>query len=233
MNICITGGAGKLGRRAVEALSSHKLTIVSISYPAGFAPDVLKIEGSIGNRKLLEKVFQTQDVVVHLAAARECASTLNDERWLVNVEGTRNVAQAALAAGVKKLVYVSSLSVLHGYAGTSHMGTEELKPRPTTFYGFTKFLGEEIVKYYALSGRLKVIVLRPMAIVEEGDDAAWLEKTAPNFRVSARDAAQACRLAIEEDVGTPYEVFHVCGNHPKREWCDEKARRILHYKPLD
>lgn len=234
MKICITGAAGKLGRKTVEALSSHELTLVDVGYPTGFAPTAGKLQGSITDQKFLEQALRGQDALLHLAVAHENGATSNEARWNVNVQGTLNVVKAALTTQVKKIVYVSSLSVLHGHAGKpGHSGSEEMEPLPITFYGLTKLLGEEIVKYHAHAGKMKSVVLRPMAIVAENDDPAWLAKTAPNFRVSDGNVATACRLAIEKDLPSLYEVFHICGSHPAQEWRDEKARRMLGYQPQE
>ena len=108
-------------------------------------PRVTVIEGSITDKATLRAAFDGIDEAFHLAALwlYEC---VHEPRAAVevNVVGTYNVIEAALAAGVRKLVYSSSASV-YGNAVFTPM-TEEHPFANRTLYGATKLAGEQFLR---------------------------------------------------------------------------------------
>ena len=235
MKICITGAASKVARKVIDVLAQrHELTLLDVQYPQNFFPDVRKVTGSVLDRKLMREVLNGQDAVIHMAIAHEDSFMTDEQRWTVNVEGTLLVVQESAAAGIKKFIYTSSLSVLDGYDHLPEApGAEEVEPKQNTFYGLTKHLGELMVKFYAEKHKIKSVVLRLVAVVAENEDPAWLSRVSPIYRTSARDVAQAFQLALEKDLNSYCEIFHISGGNPKRRWGHEKAKRVLGYEPLD
>lgn len=174
MKICITGAAAKVARKVIEVLAKrHELTLLDIQFPQNYFPDVQKITGSVLDRKLVREVLNDRDAVIHMAIAHEDSSTTDERRWRVNVEGTLVVVQESVAAGIKKFVYTSSLSVLDGYDHFPEApGAEEVEPKQNTFYGMTKHLGELITRFYAEKHNMASVVLRLVAVVAENEDRA-------------------------------------------------------------
>ena len=92
------------------------------------------------------------DVVVHAASETNVdkCETKKEQAWKINVEGTRNIAEACQKVGAK-LVYISTDYVFDGEKG---LYDEEEKPNPVNYYGLTKFEGEKQViehcKNYAI-----------------------------------------------------------------------------------
>lgn len=132
MKILITGGHGKLGRYLAPQLDA----IV----PAHAEMDVRTPE--MVNRFVSRPEI---DAVVHLAALcdRKQVESDRDLAWDVNVNGTRNVAEACANSG-KKLVYLSTERVFDGTTGDYH---ESDPTNPPDWYGNTKAAGErEVLK---------------------------------------------------------------------------------------
>jgi sterol-4alpha-carboxylate 3-dehydrogenase (decarboxylating) len=125
-NVLVTGGCGFLGTAIVSALLTTKrfsITAMDINPPSlgssTFPTQVRYVRADVLDRDALQKVFNEAKpaIVVHtvgvypLGAARYSTKG-KDAVFKVNVEGTRNVIDAAKACGAKGLVYTSSVTVV-------------------------------------------------------------------------------------------------------------------------
>jgi uronate dehydrogenase len=125
------------------------------------------------------------DGVVHLAADPDPDADLRTRVLPLNVLGTINVFDAAVAAGVSRVVFASSGQVVigHGQRGVP----EHAPPRPTNHYGAGKAFGEALCASYAATSTTTFVALRIGAfaaspdLVEPAHRSGWL---------SHRDAAQ-------------------------------------------
>jgi len=121
------------------ARSSHSCELVA---SLGAEP----VRGDLQDQDSMEKGMRGCDVVFHCASALGIGS--DDEKMLYkdNVEGTSNVLKAAVKAGVKRIVYTSSLTVQ--FDGTPLVNVDEEYPIPQpllTYYATTKLLSEKII----------------------------------------------------------------------------------------
>lgn len=163
--VLVTGASGFVGSHLAEKLVQTgvkvKLLVRKTSkIPFKLGPQIQLCYGDVTDRESVKAAAVGAKVIYHLAGILRGSSfqKLNE----VNAEGTRNVCEAALGlAGLKKLVYVSSLSA----AGPSRNGKpvdENASCQPVSLYGITKLKGEEIAHSYG--SRLPLTILRPGAV---------------------------------------------------------------------
>lgn len=167
--VLITGATGAVGPSVVRACHEAGFRIRTFSADqceGGVLPDdVEALVGDVCDASAVHRATEGADVVVHLAAVLhrfEPTGALTSEYWRVNVEGTRNVVDAAVTAGVKRLVYVSTVSV-YG-PGRGETMDETTCPEPTTEYGRSKLEAERIVRAAGMDGRAIGSVLRAAAV---------------------------------------------------------------------
>ncbi len=112
----ITGGKGYVGYALVKELAARgekmRLLLRSDS-PVFDNIDCEKIMGDVCDIEILEKAFEGAETVYHVAGVVDISGTKDKQVWNVNVEGTKNVVAACKKAGVKTLIYVSSVDAIH------------------------------------------------------------------------------------------------------------------------
>jgi nucleoside-diphosphate-sugar epimerase len=173
MRAFVTGGSGFLGRALIAALrrQGHQARGLARSDAAAESVRVAGAEvvrGDLDNQEAMRAGMSGCDVVFHAAAlAKDWGDPAEFHR--VNVAGTENVIAAARAAGVPRLVHVSTEAVLVN--GAPLRNVDETYPRPAQpvgLYPRTKALAEERV-LAAASPQLQTIVVRPRFIWGKGD----------------------------------------------------------------
>jgi len=167
----ITGGAGLIGSHIADQLVQQEASEIvildnlsrgrreNLAWAMAHGPVAL-VEGDIRDRELLREIMQGVDVVFHQAAIRitQCAE---DPRLALDVlgVGTFNVLEAAVEAGVKKLVVASSASI-YGMA-EEFPTTETHHPyNDRTFYGAAKAFSEGMLRSFHEMYGLNYVALR-------------------------------------------------------------------------
>lgn len=138
MKILVTGGVGYIGSVLVPKLKQAGWDVVIVD-------KVAKPKLNILGPGDLQKAMAGCDAVIHLAAIVG-EGVYNKDRSkgrLVNVHGTQMVVGEAVSAGVKRLVFASTGNV---YGVVSGPATEAVQPNPLCEYGYSKLIGEEVVK---------------------------------------------------------------------------------------
>ncbi len=174
--IVITGGAGFIGSALVRSLlqlGANKIIILdSLEYgdthnipsPTTETEIIfhnITIQSGVYNQLL--PILSGVDYVFHLAAEKHNQSILIPHKVLdVNIHGTFELYQACADAGVKKIVFSSSLYAYGRMAGGNF--TEQELPTPQTIYGISKLTGENFAHYFFIKYGLPIINLRYLFI---------------------------------------------------------------------
>lgn len=222
MRVLVTGASGFVGRMTCAELRGRDHQVGALvrrpgSEPAGTRP----LEGDITDVGSVARAIDSAqpDAVLHLAA--ETAATKDAERIEhVNVQGTRNVVDAAATAGVERFVFCSTVVTGNAHGETL---TEESTLPVDTVYGRSKQKGEDIVR----DSGLRTAIVRPghvygaggwyedefvkrlqqpgrLAVVGKGDN--WWDV------VRVEDVAVALVMALEK--AGDGRVYHVADDHP-------------------
>ncbi len=167
----ITGGGGFLGGAIARQLVERGEQVSSYSRRSHLQLQQMGIEqiqADLSDAEALLHACRGKDVVYHTAAKAGVWGRFEDF-FQTNVIGTRNVIAGCRAAGVKRLIYTSSPSVI--FDGTDMEGVDESVPYPHRFetaYPRTKAMAErEVVE--AAREELRTVILRPHLIWGPGD----------------------------------------------------------------
>lgn len=179
-SILVTGANGFIGSNLCERLAGegHQVrglvrATSNLQFLSGV--DVELVRGDVTDRASLGPAVAGVEVVVHVAAL---ASDWGPYQrfFAVNVEGTKNIAEASAAAGVRRLVHISTTAI-HGFAGFKNASEEALRPPSRFPYAETKRLAEEWLFEFARSTALEVTAIRP-GNVYGPKDHTFIEKFA-------------------------------------------------------
>lgn len=164
MNYLITGGAGFLGINLIRFLHArgHKiasLDIVKFDYK-DMNDKIEIITGDIRDKDIVEKSVQGRDIIVHTAAALPLYKP--EDIYSTDIDGTRNMLEAAKRAGVKRFIHISSTAV-YGIPD-HHPLLEDDKLDGVGPYGKAKILAEEECLKMRKEG-MCVPILRPKSFI--------------------------------------------------------------------
>jgi len=174
----VTGGTGFVGINIVDALLSDGWSVTALHRASADVSELKKrgVALAVGDitdpASLARAIPRHVDAVFHAAASLSMWSRKNAEQEAINVGGTRNVVEAALAAGAKKLVHTSSVSVYGLQAGRIDETAE--KQGRTSWLGYqrTKYLAEEQV-LAGIERGLPAVVLNPCSVIGAHDRTGW------------------------------------------------------------
>lgn len=223
MKILVTGSNGRVGRYVVRELVSagHEVTSVDIVRPEAQICRTLQVDLTQDGDVYQALVAAGAEAVVHMGAWANAGIVANTRTYGDNVRGTYNLFQACADLGIKRIVSASSAQV-YGFAQAPplYVPVGEAHPlRPANPYALSKVAGEQAADYFVANYGLTILSFRLMGIrtpVQLGSEieqmaqdpasGSWLLWT----RTDARDAALACRLAVEKE-SVPSGPYNITG----------------------
>jgi nucleoside-diphosphate-sugar epimerase len=177
MNILVTGGTGFLGQHLASELlaQGHNVRLLGRNFASGgvkrlIADGAIPIDADLRNSQAVQAACAGIEAVCH-AGALSAPWGKRVDFYDINVGGTEAVIAGCLAHDVRRLVYISSPSVV--FDGHDQRLVTERIPYPrrfTSVYSWTKKLGEDRVHLAAAQG-LQTVILRPKAIFGPGDQS--------------------------------------------------------------
>ena len=221
LTVTVTGPTGDLGIALVDALErSRKVKKIIGMARRPFDPasqgwkKTEYREGDVQDRRSVADAVKGADVVVHLAFAILDSS---DKTRGVNIDGSRNVFEEAVATGAERICYASSVAAYGFHEENPNWLTEEVPPRGSDahFYSAQKaevegVLGQALVK----STRTHAWVFRPCIVA--GPKAQTLLEEIPYVRMSQAMPDPVRRLLsgmpvlrpVIPDPGVPFQLVH-------------------------
>jgi UDP-glucose 4-epimerase len=220
LTVAVTGPTGEIGQAVVGALErSREVGRILGMARRPFDPGrhgwkkVSYRRGDVLDRAAVAGLVEDADVVVHLAfiivgGARESAA--------VNLEGSRNVFEATVAAGVGRLVYASSVAAYGFHKDNPQPLTEDVPARGSDehYYSAQKAAVEELLGDVLAGSPTAAYVLRPCIVA--GPDAPLLIDSLPYTQISERLPGAVQRLLggvpilkpVLPDPGVPFQLVH-------------------------
>jgi UDP-glucose 4-epimerase len=185
MKILVTGGAGYIGSHMVKLLLEQGHDVVTLdNFSTGYRSAVLGgevIEGNVGDRALLDNVFETHspDAVVHCAASVDPAEALRAPArcYESNVVNSQTLLDAMVAHDVPSCIFTSSADV---FGDPVRLPIDELHPlRPAHALGWSKMIVERMLQDYWRAYGLRSVALRCFNVTGADPDAQLGERREP------------------------------------------------------
>jgi len=218
MQVMVTGSAGKIGREAVKALRAAGHAVTGLDLRGGMVDGVRTLACDCADFGEVIGAFSgvdtmaRPDAIVHLAGIPMPGLKPDATIFATNTVSTYNVFSAAARLGIKRIAWASSETILSLPFPTppAFAPLDESHPdRPEWSYSLTKKLGEEMAdQFVRWHPEMTIVSLRFSNVFDAAD---YIQRPAtaskPAIRkvnmwgyVDARDAGEACRLAIEADL---------------------------------
>ena len=234
MNVLIACAACRLGDAvASELAQNHRLRLLDIE-PGGLTADredgVETIEGSILDPGVAARAVDGMDAVILTSEppGAQPKDELERNQHLLDLatRGTHVLLKAAVEAGIKRIIYASTLRIFRAYPPDVFI-SEYWEPRPTPDMNeMAPYLAERVCQEFARAHPVTVTVLRLGELVLEeevvgtGNDLMWLD---------VRDAVRAIGWALDRDASSDvwwtrrYALYHICAAIPNAKFLTAQA----------
>ncbi len=173
MNVLVTGAGGFVGRALIPVLltAGHRVVATSRDLGADIPGATVKASFELDPHTDWGPALDGIDTVIHLAArvhvmAETAADPLAENRR-INTAGTRKLAEDSAAAGVKRLVFLSTVKVM-GEESPAAALNEQDHPRPRDPYAIAKLEAEQALADISAKTGMEVVILRPPLVYGPG-----------------------------------------------------------------
>ena len=246
MNCFVTGASGFIGANLVHELNARGHRVKALLRPSADlrglqGAEYDRVDGDVSDRAALERTLRGCDWCFHVAASYHLWLRDYAPMYAANVEGTRNVIEAATAAGCSRIVYTSTVGCIglpkaaHGVVTPTDESTPVSEAQMSNHYKLSKWKAEVVARGLAAKGA-PVIIVNPSAPVGPRDVKPtptgqvivdFLNRAMPAYLdtglnwVHVRDVATGHILAAEKGrVGERYILGHQQGNWTMKEALD-------------
>ncbi len=224
-NVLVTGANGFVGRALVAALARNNISVSAAirqntSIGTGNLVSAIPVYtiGNIGPQTDWTDALCDAHTIIHLAARvhimEETAANPLTEFRRVNTLGTEHLAMAAVRAGVRRLVYVSSIKV-NGETTATELFRESDVPNPTDPYAISKWEAEQALSRISGETGLEVVIVRPPLVYGPGVSGnfcallRWVNRGVPLPLASIENRRSL--IGLENFV----DLLITCATHPK------------------
>ena len=223
MQILVTGVSGRIGRYVARELADagHSVTGVDILAAEDKNSRFLRVDLTDAGEVYQALAAAGADAVVHLGAWANAGVVPDTRTYGDNVQGTFNLFQACADLGIQRVVSASSAQV-YGFAKAPpvYVSVDEAHPlRPANCYALSKVVGEQTADYFVKRFGMTILSFRFMGIRMPAQLNAEIDELVGDprkgtsllwTRTDTRDAAIACRLAVEAG-SVPSGPYNITG----------------------
>jgi uronate dehydrogenase len=194
--------------------------------------DVVKLD--LGDVASCKAACEGVDTVIHMAAQANWEANFED-LLQPNVIGTTHLFEGARLAGVKRMIFASSVHAIMGYPVDVQVHAAD-PPRPDSLYGATKLYGEGLCSSYAYNHGMSCIAIRIGMFVPDSRQETLHHSTNPqalDIFVSQRDLSQLLHKCILAPREVDYAILNGLSDNRFKRMDIEEARRLVGYAPED
>jgi nucleoside-diphosphate-sugar epimerase len=219
MRFLVTGASGFVGRPLCRELFQRGYQVRGTMRTHGqlSAKGETVTVGAIDAGTKWEDALRGVDTVIHLAARvhvmKDKAADPLTEFLKVNLYGTANLAQQAVRAGVKRLVFVSSIKV-NGEGTEARPFAESDEPDPRDPYAISKLQAEQVLQRISDETGLEVVIVRPPLVYGPGVKGNFFRLLAAIDKGIPLPLAGAHNLRSLVFVGNLVDALIACATHP-------------------
>jgi dihydroflavonol-4-reductase len=181
VEVFLTGGTGFIGRRLARRLLDRGWSVTAlVRRPASAEARELTalgarlVQGDVTDPASMREPMRGADIVVHNAAWYETGLTeaAREQMWAINVGGTRDTLGLAVALGVPRIVYTSTVLAFGDTGGALADESFRRRSRPATLYEESKTEAHQLAMALLARGAPLIIVC-PSSVVGPGDHSLW------------------------------------------------------------
>lgn len=232
--VLITGAAGNLGMKAWQHLDGlGQFQFRRLDRVSGDQPGILPVDLARPYKEWHHH-FDGVDTVLHFAA-HPSAKIDWETAQRSNVDLTLNVFSAAVAHGIKRIVFASSNWVMAGYRFAGVRLTTDLPPAPINPYGNSKLFGERLGVSLAQTHDIGFIALR-IGLIRPGENQPGphlaLGLWGQQMWLSNRDFSNGVERALLAPLPRP-EIVNLMSDNPGMPWDIDHTRQAIGYAPRD
>ena len=235
MRVLVTGGGGFIGRALTPLLikAGHGVIVTSRNANTTVPGATVRQVGELGPDTRWDEALEGVDAVVHLAARvhimNERAADPLEENRRVNTQGTANLATSAARAGVKRLVFLSTIKV-NGEATRDEPFHATDTPAPQDAYAVAKLEAEQTLMETAAKEGPSIAIIRPPLVYGPGVRGNFLAllNIAGGYRLSVACSRTDCRVHRVHLSVVPPSFHWTGGRHPCR---GDLLHTVFHWQP--
>jgi len=243
-NILVTGAGGYIGSVATYLLLQNGYTVVAVdNFSTGYKAPLELLQGKFGKEMLhvyeaditndISHIFKTEktvDAVLHYAASCLVDESMkNPEKYFFNnVYGSQNLLSALFTYNIQTIIFSSTCAI---YGEGQYMPMDEKHPvNPTTPYGASKRMTEELMEWYGKLKNLRFVILRYFNVCGASDDGLIGDSKKPSTLLVQNSVRGA--LGIEPFYLTCPEV-NTPDKTPIRDYINVVDLNEAHLKALE
>jgi NAD+ dependent glucose-6-phosphate dehydrogenase len=246
--LVITGAAGRIGTFYRKHLQEHgklgggagqwRLRLVDVKPPQETRPDDEMVageaEGNLAELAVAQRVAAGAHSILHLAADPSPSADFYASLLDRNIKATYNVLHAALEAGVKRVVFASSINAVNGYPEQYQVRAEDVA-WPGNVYGASKAWGEAICGAFVArsEGKLSAIAVRIGGVTPREELGGERRKGWRNILVSYHDLSQLFDCCLDGASHVTFTVVNGVSNNRHLRMDLDSTRRKVGYRPQD
>jgi UDP-glucose 4-epimerase len=255
VRVLVTGSSGHLGAGLTRVLGDEDHEVIGLDVLDSTSTSVV---GSIVDRACVRRAMAGVDAVVHCATLHKPHVASHDRADFVevNITGTLNLLEEAVAASVSRFVFTSTTStfgcaLVPGHEAPAAWITEDVTPVPRNIYGATKTAAEDLCELVSRDAGLPCLILRTSRFFPEQDDRDDVRGAYDDLnikvnellyrRVDLQDVVSAHQLALQQAPAIGFGRYVISATTPFtredltaiREDLPAVVRRLFpHYEDL-